>query len=125
MKAVIGFEMAQTLFERCEQMRTILLALAAGAVVGLSAVRAQEPKSLFHPPVRLMSEGVPVNQKEKLLYPSPVLLDIDGDKQTELVVGDLWGKLRVYPANGKRGDLTWGKGKNLQAQGKDLVVSNW
>ena len=42
-----------------------------------------------------------------------------------LVVGDLWGKLRVYPPVGKPGGLTWGKGANLQANGKDLTVPNW
>jgi hypothetical protein len=86
---------------------------------------AQPPGALFEPPVRLMSEGVPINQKEKLMYPSPVLLELNGDKQKVLVIGDLWGKLRVYTPVGKRGELTWGKGKNLQVNGKDLVVPNW
>jgi hypothetical protein len=100
------------------------LTLATAVTLTVSAV-AEQPKTLFEPPVRLMSEGMPINQKEKLLYPSPVLLDLNGDKRKVLVVGDLWGKLRVYPPTGKRGDLTWGPGKNLQVKGKDLVVPNW
>jgi hypothetical protein len=104
-------------------MRTFFT-LTTAVTLAVTAL-AQEPKALFEPPVRLTSEGVPVNQTEKLLYPSPVLLDLDGDKQPELVVGDLWGKLRVYPANGKRGELAWGKGKNLQVNGTDLKVPNW
>src|SRR5262245_55599326 len=102
----------------------ILIALAAGVVAAMTAF-AQPPQVQFHAPVRLTTEGVPINQKEKLLYPSPVLLDIDGDGQTKLVVGDLWGKLRVYSPVGKRGDLAWGTAKILQAQGKDLSVPNW
>jgi hypothetical protein len=102
----------------------IILTLATAVIVTLTA-RAEEPKALFEPPVRLMSEGQPINAREKLLYPSPVLLDLNGDKQKVLVIGDLWGKLRVYQPTGKRGDLTWGKGANLQAHGKDLVVPNW
>ena len=104
-------------------MRTFLT-LTAAVSLTLPAL-AQTPRTLFEPPVRLMSEGVPINQKEKLLYPSPVLLNLNGDKQKVLVVGDLWGKLRVYPPTGKRGDLSWGPGKNLQVKGKDLVVPNW
>lgn len=105
-------------------MKTLLTLLIAVALT-VTAL-AEEPKSLFEPPVRLMSEGVPINQKEQLLYPSPVLLDLNGDKQPKLVVGDLFGNLRVYPALGKRGDMAWGKGKNLQqANGKELKVPNW
>jgi hypothetical protein len=103
-------------------MKTVF-AITTAVLVAVAA-RA-EPPVLFEPPVRLLSEGMPLNQQEKLLYPSPVLCDIDGDGQTELVVGDLWGKLRVYPPAGKRGELTWGKGTVLKAQGKDLVVPNW
>src|SRR5262245_12765214 len=109
--------------ERCMQMRTFLT-LTTAVTVTLAA-QAEQPKALFEPPVRLLSDGMPINQRERLLYPSPVLLDLDGDKQVELVIGDLWGKLRVYQPAGKRGDLTWRSGTILQAQGKDLVVPNW
>ena len=102
----------------------IFLTLTTAFTVTLTAL-ADPPKAMFDPPVRLMSEGVPINQKERLMYPSPALLDLDGNNQKVLVVGDLWGKLRVYQPAGKRGDLTWGKGTNLQANGKDLVVPNW
>jgi hypothetical protein len=104
-------------------MRTFLT-LATAVTVTLPAL-AEQPTALFEPPVRLLSEGMPINQREKLLYPSPVLLDLNGDRQKVLVIGDLWGKLRVYQPAGKRGELTWGKGTNLQVQGKDLVVPNW
>ena len=102
----------------------IFLTLATAFAVSLTAL-ADPPRPVFEPPVRLMSEGTPINQKERLMYPSPVLLDLNGDKQKVLVVGDLWGKLRVYKPIGKTGDLAWGKGENLQANGKDLVVPNW
>jgi hypothetical protein len=104
-------------------MRTDLTLVTAATLAVTAA--AEPPKAAFAPPVRLMTDGQPINQREKLLYPSPVLLDIDGDGQTELVIGDLWGKLRVYKPAGKRGDLTWSAGTVLQAQGKELTVPNW
>src|SRR5262245_51422409 len=63
----------RTSSERSMLMR-IFLTLATAVAVALAA-RAEEPKALFEPPVRLMSGGKPVNETEKLLYPSPVLLD--------------------------------------------------
>jgi hypothetical protein len=99
--------------------------LAVVAVLGMaSAVLAEQP-AVFEAPVRLMADGVPINQREKLMYPSPVLLDLNGNQQKVLVIGDLWGKLRIYQPTGKRGDLAWGKGTALQANGKELVVPNW
>lgn len=93
--------------------------------LALSLPPADEPKVLFDAPIRLFADGLPLNQREQLLYPSPVLLDLDGSGQKKLVVGDLWGKLRVYSPLGKPGDLTWSKPTLLQANGKDLEVPNW
>lgn len=104
-------------------MKTFLT-LATALTLPLAA-QADEPRSLFEPPVRLTSDGMHINQREKLLYPSPVLLDLNRDGKKVLVVGDLWGKLRVYEPTGKRGELNWGSGKNLQVNGKDLTVPNW
>ena len=102
-----------------------LLSLALAGCLPL-VLQAQQPKIEFAAPVRLLSEGKPLNQREKLLFPSPVLMEIDGSKQTKLVVGDLWGKLRVYEPLGSKGNLTWGKGTNLKTlSGKELVIPNW
>jgi hypothetical protein len=60
------------------QMRTFLT-LAIAVSVALTAL-AEQPKALFEPPVRLISDGLPINEREKLLYPSPVLLDLKGNK---------------------------------------------
>jgi hypothetical protein len=97
-------------------MRTFFT-LAAAVTMTLTA-RAGPPGALFEPPMHLTSEGLVINQREKLLYPSPFLLDLKGDGQKVLVIGDLWGKLRVYPPTGKRGDLNWGNGKRGPGPGE-------
>ncbi len=82
--------------------------------------------SFFEAPIQLTVDDVPINTKEKLLYPTPVLFDVDGDQQAELVIGDLWGHLHVYENQSKPGEAPRWKGpKKLQADGKDLKVSNW
>ncbi|MBI4879643.1 MAG: hypothetical protein HY812_08300 [Planctomycetes bacterium] len=82
-------------------------------------------KAEFEAPVRLLADGKFLNEVENMLYPSPVLLDVDSDGQRELVCGDLWGRLRVYENVGEEGDTTWGPAVKLQSEGKDLELPNW
>ncbi len=79
----------------------------------------------FDAPVRLLADGKPLNEVECMLYPSPVLLDIDSDGQRELVCGDLGGNLWVYENVEEEGDATWGPAVRLQSEGKDLELPNW
>lgn len=94
-------------------------------VLLLSAVWSYAHEVEFKPPVRLMDgEGKFINDNGKILYPTPVLMDIDNDGQSELVIGDLWGYLRVYERSDKA--LTWIGPKKLTTEdGKELKVSNW
>jgi hypothetical protein len=101
------------------------LVLLGAILIAAVPIAAQEGKSLFEDPVRLTVEGRPLNQEEKLLYPTPVLLDIDADGQNELVVGDLWGQLWIHEKGKNRDQLAWEPAKKLQANGKDLKVPNW
>lgn len=87
----------------------------------LSAVLCAQDKAKFATPERLKANGKFVNEVEKTLYPSPVLFDIDGDGQRELVVGDLFGYLWVHEKSGS----SWGPSKKLQADGKALKLPNW
>ncbi len=82
--------------------------------------------SLFEPPVRLMADGKFINDNGKMLYPTPVLMDIDNDQRQELVIGDLWGVLWIAENQGKSGDPVWSSLKKLKgANGKELKVPNW
>lgn len=103
------------------------LSWTLGLVLVLAgAAGAQQADSLFEKPVRLTAEGQPINTNPKLLYPSPVFTDIDGDSQPELVLGDLRGYLYVHENVGKKGDLAWGKAEQLKtADGKVLKLPNW
>ena len=56
-------------------------------------------------------------------YPSPVLHDLDGDGQSELIVGDLPGRMR-YCEKGET-DLAWSKMKPMKADGEPLRLNNW
>ena len=80
----------------------------------------------FAAPELLLADGKPINQVEGMLYPSPVLFDIDNDGRDELVCGDLWGILRVYENIASEGDPVWGPATKLQSvDGEDIKVSNW
>ncbi len=80
----------------------------------------------FAAPEMLLAEGRPINAKEGMSYPSPVLIDIDGDGRTELVCGDLWGHLYVHESTTEEGEPAWGAPKKLKsADGEALKVPNW
>lgn len=74
-------------------MKIARLALLALAVVGLQGLadetRTAQPR--FAAPVRIMAGEAFLGAGR--YYPSPVLHDVDGDKQLDIVVGDLFGKV--------------------------------
>jgi hypothetical protein len=92
--------------------------LAALGLLGCSALcSAAEPR--FHPPVRLMADGVPI-RVEAPGYASPCLADIDGDGKLDLLVGQFkQGKIQFFKGlgGGKFAKGTW-----LQADGKAAEV---
>jgi len=90
----------------------------------LSPVLGQEKASMFADPVRVMAGGEPMGKG--MLYPSPVLYDIDGDKRVELVVGDLRGYIHVAKKLPGDNPAAWGELVKLQStEGKDIKFSNW
>lgn len=73
----------------------------------------------FHPPTRLMADGVPV-RVESPGYACPCWADIDGDGKKDLLVGQFkGGKISVYKSlgDGKLAPAQW-----LSANGKPLEV---
>jgi len=59
------------------------------------------------------------------MYPSPRLLDVDGDGQPELVVGDLPGKVTVSERSKDDGPLVWTAPEPLVTDGRELKFNNW
>lgn len=96
----------------------ILMTLLAPAVLGATP---QEATPRFAAPVQLTTAGSPF---EGILYPSPVLVDTDGDGQRELVIGDLFGALWHCAPTGD-GDTAFGERGRLESNGTPLELNNW
>jgi len=93
-------------------------------VLAVSPVLGQEKVSVFADPVRVMAGSEPMGAG--MIYPSPVLYDIDGDKQVELVVGDLMGYVHIAEKLAGDDPAAWAELVKLQsAEGKDIKFSNW
>ena len=82
----------------------------------------------FEKPVRLTAGTELINDTGKMLYPTPVLIDVDNDKRLELVIGDLWGNLFVAENtnSSNSGDPVWAPLTKLKgANSKALKLNNW
>ncbi|MGE0434982.1 MAG: hypothetical protein AB7S36_22185 [Planctomycetota bacterium] len=117
--------------------------IAALATVTLTATAYAQPATTdATPPAAApaapatFAAPVPVTNGDdnfsKLLYPTPVLQDVDGDGVRELVVGDLRGYLYVCDtppatatADGKPADVAWTAMANMQCNGKPIKLNNW
>lgn len=76
----------------------------------------------FSAPVQLTTGG---QGHEGILYPTPVLQDLDGDSKPELVVGDLMGNLWVSHRVPSDSDLTWSARKAMKSGAEPLKLNNW
>lgn len=77
-------------------------------------------ESRFETPVELTTEGQPF---KGILYPSPVIYDIDRDGKKELAIGDLWGRIRVAEFGADR--HSFGPASNLKVNDEVLKLNNW
>jgi hypothetical protein len=87
----------------------------------------QEPQAeapRFAAPALLTGGDEPLGRG--ILYPSPALFDIDGDGARELVIGDLFGRVRVAEKLPGEDALAWSAPEPLQAaDGEELKFHNW
>ena len=89
----------------------------------LPSAYAQEPEpAQFAPPIQLLRDGA---NHTGILYPSPVLYDLDGNGQRELVIGDLKGHITFSQRVADGEDHQWTAAEQLQSQGKPLKLDNW
>ena len=61
----------------------------------------------------------------KLLYPTPVLQDVDGDGAVEMILGDLPGNLWVCERLDGDGPMDWSEPEPLSVDGRPLKFNNW
>ena len=89
-----------------------------------SPVLGQGKAGVFADPVRVMAGDEPMGAG--MLYPSPVLYDIDGDQRPELVIGDLPGYIRIAKKLPGNDFAAWSElVKMPSTEGKDIKFSNW
>jgi hypothetical protein len=63
---------------------------------------------------------------EDRLYPSPVLHDVDGDGQSDVVVGDLFGRVTVARRIAAKAPVAFAAEEPLNDRdGKPLKFHNW
>jgi hypothetical protein len=93
------------------------------ALLVSASAHVDQPR--FSTPELVLADGQALNAVEGMLFPSPVLFDIDRDGQRELVCGDLWGYLRVYENSGTEKQPVWGPAEKLKSGGEVIKVSNW
>jgi hypothetical protein len=99
-------------------MSMLLTALLTTPV--LSAGAAGD--AAFDAPVQLTCAGDPI---DSLIYPTPVLQDLDSDGKRELVLGDLRGFLYHSKPESPGSDLAWTSLEKFQSGAEPLKLHNW
>ena len=107
--------------DRCNrpQNKTVSIAIPAKAPTG---------QGIFEDPVRINSDGKPLNTVAKKQFVSPAIFDVDGDGKAELFIGTLMGSLGIYENlnTSGSGDPVWGpQGYLKDAKGEEIRTSNW
>ncbi len=101
----------------------LFFSLAAFAVVAAGSAVAQAEDAQFARPVEITTAG---KTYVDVLYPSPVLHDLNGDGKQELIIGDLRGYLQVAKRDSATDSPEWGDSQMMQSvEGKDIKFSNW
>ncbi len=107
-------------------MKTVTIALIV-CTLTLSSIaqnsQSTKGQDLFGEPESLHTAGKPF---KGIMYPSPVLQDLDGDGAPELIVGDLPGRMRVAKRAAEGGDTAWAALKPMKlADGSRIDLNNW
>jgi hypothetical protein len=107
----------------------------AGAIIGgvlsagtLAAEVEQADAAWFHPPFRIMADGVPLDTGKAGGggHAAPYLIDLDRDGKRDLVVGSISGKFHFYKNTGTDAAPMFGKATDLMtAAQKFTQIPNW
>ena len=105
-----------------------LLAGSAALAVGLAssaAAQDQAAPAQFEAPVLVQAGGEVIDMSSQIGYAGPALYDANGDGLLDLYVGCFRGKILFAPNTGSRAEPVFGKPRYLQAEGKEIEISNW
>lgn len=88
-------------------------------------VQAQHPS--FEKPVFLKQGDAPLNESGDMMYPSPIIIDIDNDGVDEMVVGTIFGGLySLEDQNKGKGEPKWDSPKPMKTTDGELIaLNNW
>ena len=92
------------------------------ALAPISAMSGGENEPVFDAPVQLTAGG---ESFKDVIYPTPVLFDVDRDDQRELVIGDLRGNIFVCKNEGDADNGAWTTKQSLTVDGKPIRLNNW
>ena len=100
-----------------------LMLPAIAVLIGCGSATAGD-SDLFQVPIRLTAGDA--EMAKGTLYPSPELQDLDGDGQSEILIGDLFGRILFSRPTGNGASVTWSPLESLKsADGKDIKFDNW
>lgn len=108
-------------------MKIFSMALMTLLATCWAPVVAQESQSKFDDPVFLQVDDAPMNEDGKMMYPSPVVFDIDNDGTNELVIGTIFGALLACEnSNEGSGDPVWEAPVVVNTHdGEPIDLNNW
>ena len=98
-------------------MPTMLTALLIGPLVAAVPIGGD-----FEAPVQITNAG---KVFDDMIFPTPILYDIDGDDERELVIGDLRGHIWICEAENTAAGIAWTEKKQVTSEGKPLKLNNW
>jgi hypothetical protein len=103
-------------------MRNLLPILILSLVVSVGSKSRAAPKEIkLAPPVKLKLGGKFV----KISHSGPNLIDFDGDKKLDLLVGNIWGAVRFFKNTGTSAEPKYTDNGPLKANGVVVDLDNW
>lgn len=125
---------ANRLTQRGATASVFALLLSSGLIGQVPDRRGESPVLIAAPqpaeftfadPVLIHAGGIPIDVGAQLGYAGPSLHDADGDGLLDLYVGSFKGKILLSKNIGKPHSPAFQAPEWLQAEGRDIEVSNW